>query len=44
MSAAEQIERFCSVILGVGPDGSGDDRLSGHMVYVWTLPDKRTRW
>lgn len=43
MSAAEQIERFCSVILG-GPDGSGDDRLSGHMVYVWTLPDKRTRW
>lgn len=43
MSQAEQIARFCSALIG-GPDGNGDDRLAGQMVYVWTLPDKRTTW
>lgn len=43
MSQAEQIARFCSALVG-GSDGSGDDRLEGQMIYVWTLPEKRTRW
>lgn len=43
MSQAEQISQFCSALIG-GYDGQGDDRLSGQMISVWTLPDKRTRW
>lgn len=49
MSDAEQIDEFCSALLG-GPDGSGDDRLEGVSTYLWTLdhgqpkPIKRTLW
>ena len=49
MSDAEQIDEFCSALLG-GPDGTGDDRLDGLSTYVWTLdhgqpkPIKRTLW
>lgn len=43
MSQAEQIATFCSALIG-GHGGQGDDRLSGQMISVWTLPDKRTRW
>lgn len=43
MSQAEQIHDFCSALIG-GHGGQGDDRLSGQMISVWTLPDKRTRW
>lgn len=44
MNRAEQTKRFCSALFG-GPDGSGDDRLTGfHTTAAWTLPDKRTRW
>lgn len=49
MSDAEQIDAFCSALLG-GPDGTGDDRLDGLSTYVWTLdhgqpkPIKRTLW
>lgn len=43
MSQAGQISQFCSALIG-GHGGQGDDRLSGQMISVWTLPDKRTRW
>lgn len=49
MNRAEQIDAFCSALLG-GPDGSGDDRLDGWSTYVWTLnnsrpkPAKTTLW
>lgn len=44
MSNAEQdINAFCSALLG-GPDGTGDDRLAGYCLCVWTLPDKVARW
>src|SRR5882762_2867782 len=44
MSNAEQdINAFCSALLG-GPDGTGDDRLTGYHLCVWTLPDKAARW
>lgn len=45
MSEAEQIHAFCSALLG-GPDGRGDDRLSGLRAYLWTITGetKRTRW
>jgi len=44
MSNAEQdINAFCSALLG-GPDGTGDDRLTGYCLCVWTLPDRVARW
>jgi len=46
MSDSEQIATFCSELLG-GPDGHGDDRLSGLLSYLWTITTtgtKRTRW
>lgn len=46
MSDSEQIAAFCSELLG-GPDGHGDDRLSGLLSYLWTITTtgtKRTRW
>lgn len=44
MSNAEQdINAFCSALLG-GPDGTGDDRLIGYHLCVWTLPDRVARW
>ena len=44
MSNAEQdINAFCSALLG-GPDGTGDDRLIGYYLCVWTLPDRVARW
>jgi hypothetical protein len=49
MNSAEQIDAFCSALLG-GPDGKGDDRLEGHRAYLWTVATterdavKRTRW
>lgn len=49
MNQAEQIDAFCSALLG-GPDGTGDDRLDGWSTYLWTLdhsrpkPVKTTLW
>lgn len=49
MNSAEQIEAFCSALLG-GPDGQGDDRLEAYRAYLWTVATtdrdavKRTRW
>jgi hypothetical protein len=49
MNRAEQIDAFCSALLG-GPFGTGDDRLDGWSTYVWTLdqaqpkPAKMTTW
>lgn len=49
MNSAEQIEAFCSALLG-GPDGQGDDRLEAYRAYLWTISTterdavKRTRW
>lgn len=49
MNSAEQIDAFCSALLG-GPDGQGDDRLEAYRAYLWTIATterdavKRTRW
>lgn len=49
MNRAEQIDAFCSALLG-GPTGTGDDRLEDWSTYVWTLdqakpkPAKTTTW
>jgi hypothetical protein len=49
MNSAEQIQAFCSALLG-GPDGGGDDRLEGYRAYLWTVATtdrdaiKRTQW
>lgn len=42
-NAGQDIRAFCSALLG-GGDGTGDDRLSGYSVSVFSLPDKVTRW
>lgn len=42
-NAGQDISAFCSALLG-GGDGTGDDRLSGYSVSVFSLPDKATRW
>lgn len=49
MNSAEQIDAFCSALLG-GPDGQGDDRLEAYRAYLWTIAAterdavKRTQW
>ena len=42
-NAGQDISAFCSALLG-GGDGTGDDRLSGYSVSVFSLPDRLTRW
>jgi hypothetical protein len=42
-NAGQDISAFCSALLG-GGDGTGDDRLAGYSVSVFSLPDKVTRW
>jgi hypothetical protein len=42
-NAGQDISAFCSALLG-GGDGTGDDRLSGYSVSVFSLPDRVTRW
>lgn len=42
-NAGQDISAFCSALLG-GGDGTGDDRLAGYSVSVFSLPDRVTRW